>query len=88
MTNNATKKYTVRFNKISDFIYNNLDEDLSIEALSKVANFSKYHFHRQFSVYMGISVYKFIQLLRLKRSSYQLVFNKDCLLYTSPSPRD
>jgi len=77
MTNDATKQYAERFNKICDFIYNNLDEDLSIEKLSKVANFSKYHFHRQFSVYMGISVYRFIQLLRLKRASYQLVFNQD-----------
>ncbi|MFT6986532.1 MAG: AraC family transcriptional regulator [Psychromonas sp.] len=77
MTNDAAKKYAERFNNICDFIYNNLDEDLSIEKLSKVANFSKYHFHRQFSIYMGISVFKFIQLLRLKRASYQLVFNQD-----------
>jgi AraC family transcriptional regulator len=77
VTNNATKKYAEKFNQISDFIYNNLDGDLSIEKLSIVANFSKYHFHRQFSVYMGISVYKFIQLVRLKRASYELVFNQD-----------
>jgi len=61
MTKTATKKYAERFNRISDFIYNNLDEDLSIEKLSKIASFSKYHFHRQFSAYMGISVYRFIQ---------------------------
>ena len=54
MTNNATKKYAERFNRISDFIYNNLDDDLSIEKLSNIENFSKYHFHRQFSAYMGI----------------------------------
>jgi AraC family transcriptional regulator len=77
MTNDATKKYAEKFNNIIDFIYKNLDEDLSIEQLSTVANFSKYHFHRQFSVYMGISVYRFIQLLRLKKASYQLVFNQD-----------
>lgn len=77
MKNNATKKYAEKFNNISDFIYNNLNEDLSIEKLSTVANFSKYHFHRQFSAYMGISVSKFIQLLRLKRASYQLVFHQE-----------
>lgn len=77
MTSNATERYAERFITIGDFIYNNLDEDLSLETLSDVANFSKYHFHRQFSVYMGISIYKFIQLLKLKRASYQLVFNKD-----------
>jgi AraC family transcriptional regulator len=77
MTSKATQKYAQKFNLISDFIYRNLDEDLSIEILSQVASFSKYHFHRQFSVHMGINVYKFIQLLRLKRASYRLVFNKD-----------
>ena len=77
MKNNAAKKYDERFNDICEFIYEHLDEDLSIEKLSKVAHFSKYHFHRQFYVYMGINVFKFIQLLRLKRASYQLVFNKE-----------
>lgn len=70
-------KYDKKFNQITDFIYNNLDEELSIEKLSSIAHFSKYHFHRQFSAYMGVSVYRFIQLLRLKKASYQLVFNQD-----------
>lgn len=74
MKNNAAKKYDERCNDICEFIYEHLDEDLSIEKLSKVAHFSKYHFHRQFYVYMGINVFKFIQLLRLKRASYQLPF--------------
>jgi AraC family transcriptional regulator len=45
--------------------------------LSQVARFSKFHFHRQFSEYTGISVFKFIQLLRFKRASYQLAFRKN-----------
>ena len=77
MKNDASTKYDERFNRLCEFIYNHLDDDLSIEKLSKIAHFSKYHFHRQFSAYMGISVFKFTQLLRLKRASYQLVFNQD-----------
>ena len=77
MTNDAINKYTERLHTICEFIYNNLDEDLSVEKLSKEAHFSKYHFHRQFSVYMGISLSRFIQLLRLKKASYQLVFNQE-----------
>jgi len=72
----SKKSYEKRINLICDYIYEHLDQDLSIENLSKVANFSKYHFHRQFSEYTGVSVYKFVQLLRLKRASYQLVYNK------------
>lgn len=77
MNKKATKNYAERINIVCDYIYNNLDKDLSISNLSTVANFSKYHFHRQFSEYTGTSVFKFIQLLRLKRASYQLAFNKD-----------
>jgi AraC family transcriptional regulator len=68
--------YADKINKVCNYIYEHLSEDLSVEHLSRIANFSKYHFHRQFSEYTGINVFRFIQLARLKRASYQLVFNK------------
>lgn len=58
------------------YINNHLMESLSVERLSQVAHFSKYHFHRQFSEYFGVGVYKYIQLIRLKQASYQLAFRK------------
>lgn len=70
-------KYQDRMNKVCDYIDWHLDEDLSLDHLSKVANFSKYHFHRQFAVYTGVNLSRYIQLLRFKRASYQLVFNQD-----------
>ncbi len=76
MNGATTIAYAERINKVCNYIYEHLSEDLSVEKLSQVANFSKYHFHRQFSEYTGINVFKFIQLLRLKRASYQLAFNK------------
>ena len=69
--------YAKRINKVCDFIYEHLNENLSVEQLSQVAHFSKYHFHRQFSEYTGVTVIRFIQLMRLKRASYQLAFNKN-----------
>jgi AraC family transcriptional regulator len=71
------ESYQRRINKVCDYIYAHLDSELTVEELSKVAHFSKYHFHRQFTHYMGISVFKFIQQLRLKRASYQLFFHRD-----------
>ena len=68
--------YTARFNKVFDYIDHHLGETLTVEILSQVANFSPYHFHRQFSEYAGISVFRYIQLMRLKRASYRLAFNK------------
>lgn len=72
-----TNSYEDRLNRVCDYIHNHLDEELSVERLSQVALFSKYHFHRQFSAYMGVNVSRFIQLVRLKRASYQLAFNPE-----------
>ena len=69
--------YEKRFGEVFDYIEQHLTEDLSVDGLSRVANFSKFHFHRQFSQYAGISVIRYIQLVRLKRASYKLVFEED-----------
>lgn len=44
--------------------------------MSQIAHFPKYHFHRQFSEYTSITVFKYVQLVRLKHASYRLAFNK------------
>ena len=67
--------YARRFKRVFDHIDRHLDEALSVERLSQVANFSKFHFHRQFSQYCGLSVSRYVTLMRLKRASYRLAFN-------------
>ena len=74
MTGAKATAYAERLGKVFDYIDEHLAEDLSVERLSRVANFSKFHFHRQFSQYTGISVTRYIQLMRLKRASYRLAF--------------
>ena len=69
-------EYAAKFNKVFDYIDKHLDEELPLALLSQIACFSKYHFHRQFTEYTGISVFKYVQLVRLKSASYRLVFNK------------
>jgi len=76
----TSHKYHERMRKACDYIYQNLDKDLSVEHISDVAHFSQFHFHRQFTAMYGIGVYKFIQHLRLKRACYQLAFNQDMKL--------
>ena len=68
------KAYAARMNKVLDHIDKHLDEPLTLEQLSDVAHFSKYHFHRQFSDYVGMSAIRYAQLMRLKRASYRLAF--------------
>lgn len=77
MNDSTTDAYAERFGRVFDYIERHLDADLSVERLSRVANFSKFHFHRQFSDYAGISVVRYVQLVRLKRASYRLVFEKE-----------
>ena len=56
-------EYAAKFNTVFDYIDKHLDEELTLENLSQVACFSKYHFNRQFAVYTGISVFKYVQLV-------------------------
>ncbi len=76
MNDSTAKAYAEKFNRVFDYIDKHLDEDLSLDRLSRLANFSKYHFHRQFAQYAGISAARYIQLMRLKRASYRLVFSQ------------
>jgi AraC family transcriptional regulator len=66
------ENYHARMQRVLDHIDRHLDDDLGLEALSGVAAFSKYHFHRQFTSTFGVSVHRYVQLARLKRASYRL----------------
>lgn len=68
----ALQNYHARMQRVLDHIDQHLDDDLGLEALSGVAAFSKYHFHRQFMATFGLSVHRYVQLARMKRASYGL----------------
>ncbi len=74
MSSPPADRYLARFRRVFDYVDAHADEDLCVERLSGIAAFSKFHFHRQFSELFGISVYKYVQLVRLKRASYELAF--------------
>jgi AraC family transcriptional regulator len=69
--------YARRFNRVLDYIDKHLDENLTVEILGNVANFSKFHFHRQFNEYCGVNIGRYIQLMKLKRASNRLAFNPE-----------
>jgi AraC family transcriptional regulator len=68
--------YARRVERVVAHICGHLEEDLSLERLSEVAGFSKYHFHRQFAAATGFTVAQFVRLTRLKRAAYQLAFDR------------
>ena len=56
-----------------DHIDRNLDRELTLEELSNVANFSRFHFHRIFRGMVGESLNQFIQRIRIEKAASQLV---------------
>jgi AraC family transcriptional regulator len=69
------EEYLARINKVVDHIANHLHEDLSLEVLARVANFSPYHFHRIFGAMVGETLNRFIGRLRVEKASLQLIYN-------------
>lgn len=76
MSRDSTDQYLQRFEKVLEVIDANLEHPLSVESLSDVASFSKFHFHRQFSALFGCGVYEYVQRKRLKRASYTLAYRR------------
>ncbi|SUD29322.1 AraC family transcriptional regulator [Pseudomonas fluorescens] len=70
LTSNAA--YTKRFNTVLTYIEANLEGDLSVTTLSRVANFSAFHFHRQLTAFVGVSVARSVQLMRLRSAAHCL----------------
>jgi AraC family transcriptional regulator len=68
--------YHRRFRATLDYVDAHPGDDLSLERLSGIAEFSKYHFHRQFSAIFGIGVHKYVQLVRMKRASFEAAFRR------------
>ncbi|WP_229708942.1 AraC family transcriptional regulator [Silvimonas iriomotensis] len=63
-----------RFANVLHFVDAHLDEDLPLTRLAAVAGVSRWHFQRQFAAALGLGVYEYIRLRRLKRASLQLAF--------------
>ena len=77
MNDKKRMAYAERFDRVFDHIDHHLNESLAVDELSRLANFSRFHFQRQFSEFVGLSVTRYIQRLRLRRASYQLAFDKN-----------
>mgnify|MGYP000082486757 CR=1 FL=1 len=73
MKQTTGQNYRQRLTKVIEYIYDNLDGDLSVNALADVALMSPYHFHR---IYRGLAqetVNTTIRRLRLQRAASALI---------------
>ncbi|MBU0927516.1 MAG: AraC family transcriptional regulator [Spirochaetes bacterium] len=69
--------YRLRVNAVMDYIDAHLDEELGLETLAGVANFSKYHFHRIWKGVVGETLNRYVNRIRLEKARRRIVSRPD-----------
>jgi AraC family transcriptional regulator len=71
------REYEHRVNRVIDHIRAHRAEELTLEALSRVAAFSPFHFHRVFKAVTGENLFELVQRIRLEAAAGALVMRPD-----------
>ncbi len=69
--------YTARINRVIDYIDQNMEKNLTLDELARIAAFSKYHFHRLFCAFTGETLFQFIGRIRLEKAALLLSSRPD-----------
>jgi len=69
------EEYVSRINRVIDYIEEHIEDELSLKCLSRVANFSSFHFHRIFKGIVGEPLNHFIQRVRIEKAANRLIEN-------------
>ncbi|MBN9613525.1 MAG: AraC family transcriptional regulator [Actinobacteria bacterium] len=67
------EQYQRQLDRVTEYIYTHLDEDLRLDMLAEVAGFSPYHWHRLYRAVRGESAAKTVERLRLERAAELLM---------------
>lgn len=65
----ASASYETRLNRVVDYIYDHLEEDIRLDRLAEVACLSPYHWHRIYAASRGETVATTVKRLRLHRAA-------------------
>jgi AraC family transcriptional regulator len=71
----ANAEYAQRIDRVIDYLRRNLDRQVKLEELAKVACFSDFHFHRIFSAVSGETLNNFTNRLRLEKAARLLRYS-------------
>jgi AraC family transcriptional regulator len=71
----ANGEYAQRINRVIDYLRGNLDRQVKLKELAKVACFSEFHFHRIFRAVSGETINNFTNRLRLEKAARHLRFS-------------
>lgn len=65
--------YKNRINRVFEFIDKNLESDLSLNAVSEIAFFSSFHFHRVFKFVTEQTLHEYVKRRRIEKSASDLL---------------
>ena len=68
-----TNAYRAAIARVLAHIDYHRDSELDLDNLAKIARVSKFHFHRVFKEYMGISIGQYVKLKRLETGMWKLI---------------
>lgn len=68
--------------KVIDYIEERLttEENLDLDKIADIANYSKFHLHRMFSNIVGCTIHQYIQKRRLTEAARQLVYTNKSII--------
>ena len=75
----ANSEYAQRINRVIDYLRANLDRQVKLQELAKVACFSEFHFHRIFGAVSGETLNDFTNRLRLEKAARLLRYSDHSL---------
>src|SRR5580658_5169507 len=75
----ANGEYAQRINRVIDYLRVNLDRQVKLKELAKVACLSEFHFHRIFGAVSGETLNNFTNRLRLEKAARLLTFSDQSL---------
>ncbi len=78
-TSKALTVYEIRLNRVIDYIYEHLEDDIRFDDLAEVACLSPWHWHRIYTAMRGETITATIRRLRLSRAAEWLA-NSDLAL--------
>ena len=66
---NGRAAYEARFNRVTAYIYDHLDDDIDLNRLAEIACLSPYHWHRIYHAMYGETIAATVKRLRLHRAA-------------------
>ena len=73
----TSEEHIKRIRKVLNFIEENLDNELSLENLAEIGNYSPFHFHRIFRGIIGETLQEYINRNRMEKSAMMLSHHKN-----------